>query len=69
VVDQLAVRSVAVAPLSAFQIDGAVSPGGPAIVVNYGRPYGHDHRSALDRLVTGLADILGPAPTRSPGRR
>ena len=58
VVDQLAHRSVAVAALSDFQIDGTVSPGGPAIVVNYGRPYGHLYRSALDRLVTGLATLL-----------
>jgi GntR family transcriptional regulator/MocR family aminotransferase len=58
VVDQLTERSVAVAPLSAFQIDGSVSPAGPAIVVNYSRPYGHLYRAALDRLVTGLAAIL-----------
>jgi GntR family transcriptional regulator / MocR family aminotransferase len=61
VVDQLARRSVAVAPLSAFQIDRADPPTGPAVVVNYGRPYGHDYRSAVDRLVTGLAAILRTA--------
>jgi len=58
VVDHLAERSVAVAPLSAFQIDGSVAPSGPAIVVNYGRPYGHLYRSALDQLVAGLAAVL-----------
>jgi GntR family transcriptional regulator/MocR family aminotransferase len=61
VVDRLTERSVAVAPLSAFQIDGSASPAGPAIVVNYGRPYGHLYRSALDRLVSGLAAILTPS--------
>jgi GntR family transcriptional regulator / MocR family aminotransferase len=59
VVDQLAERSVAVASLSAFQINGAISPAGPAIVVNYGRPFGHEYRSALDRLLSGLVAILG----------
>lgn len=58
VVDQLARRSVAVAPLSAFQIDHAASPAGPAIVVNYSRPYGHEYPAALDRLVDGLGAVL-----------
>lgn len=54
----LAERSVAVAPLSAFQIDGHVSPRGPAIVANYGRPYAHDYRLALKRLIDGLMALI-----------
>lgn len=58
VTSHLAERSVAVAPLSAFQIERRPSPDGPALVVNYSRPYAHQYRSAVDRLVDGLASSL-----------
>lgn len=57
-VHQLAQRSVAVAPLSAFQLDGRPSPSGPAIVANYGRPFAHDHRRALGELIDGLQALV-----------
>jgi GntR family transcriptional regulator/MocR family aminotransferase len=58
VTQQLAERSVAVAPLSAFQIDRRPSPDGPALVVNYSRPYAHEYRRAVDRLVDSLESLL-----------
>jgi len=60
VVRGLAERSVAVAPLAAFQLDGRASPRGPAIVASYGRPYVHDFRRALQRLVDGLKALVEP---------
>ncbi|HEX7131592.1 MAG TPA: PLP-dependent aminotransferase family protein [Iamia sp.] len=65
VVHGLAERSVAVAPLTAFQLDGRVSPRGPAIVVNYGRPYAPDYRRALQQLVAGLRTLVEPASGES----
>ena len=58
VIDGLAQRSVAVAPLSAFQINQETSPRGPAIVANYGRPFAHDYRRALARLIDSLKRLL-----------
>jgi GntR family transcriptional regulator/MocR family aminotransferase len=58
----LAERSVAVAPLTAFQLDGRASPRGPALVANYGRPYAHGYRRALQRLVDGLKALIEPSP-------
>lgn len=57
-VEALAERSVAVFGLTTFAVDPDRCGHSPAIVVNYGRPYGHRYRESLDRLVDALAAVL-----------
>ncbi len=69
VVARLAERSVAVMPLGTFYSPDARRDGlsadpelrpldGPAIVVNYGRPFGHQIAAAIDLLTSALADAI-----------
>ena len=63
VVTGLEERGVAVMALSSFCSSPHTVTGGPAIVVNHSRPFGHGYRGAVDRLADGLAAVL-PAASR-----
>lgn len=52
----LAEQSVAVMPLGDFRVEP--STGVPGVVVNFGRPFAHAYRDALERLASGLAEAL-----------
>ena len=61
VVTGLEERGVAVMALSSFCSSPHTVTGGPAIVVNHSRPFGHGYRGAVDRLADGLAVVLPAA--------
>jgi GntR family transcriptional regulator/MocR family aminotransferase len=63
VVTALEERGVAVMALSSFCATPHTVAGGPAIVVNHSRPFGHGYRAAVGELVQGLAAVL-PARDR-----
>ncbi|PRZ43116.1 GntR family transcriptional regulator/MocR family aminotransferase [Antricoccus suffuscus] len=58
VVARLADRSVAVMPLGIFRSTRSHRDE-PAIVVNYGRPFGHQFAAAIELLTSALADAIG----------
>jgi GntR family transcriptional regulator/MocR family aminotransferase len=58
VVAGLEARDVAVMGLSSFCASAHTVTGGPAIVVNHSRPFGHGYRAAVGRLADALAEVL-----------
>lgn len=60
VVARLAAHAVAVMPLDDFRAKTSdrADADGPAIVVNYGRPFGHQFTTAIDLLTSALAGAI-----------
>jgi GntR family transcriptional regulator/MocR family aminotransferase len=57
VVTALAERDIALMGLRTFCTSTATEAGGPALVVNFSRPFGHGYRAAVGHLVHALAAI------------
>ena len=57
----LEAHDIALTGLRSFCTSANTDAGGPALVVNFSRPFGHEYRAAVDHLADTLASI-----TRSP---
>ncbi|MET0324082.1 MAG: PLP-dependent aminotransferase family protein [Ilumatobacteraceae bacterium] len=60
VVAALEERDIALMSLRSFCASARTAAGGPALVVNFSRPFGHEYRAAVAHLADALAAILAP---------